>query len=62
MQPAYAPTTYTGALFPAPLLPALSQMGAASVQPIESEEGKSSDRDELVEVGAVLVLLKLVLG
>lgn len=54
--------TYAGALFPNPILPALSPTGASAVLPKETAEKKPAERDELVEMGAVLALLKLVLG
>ncbi len=62
MQPAYAPATYSGALFPTPILPALSRMDTMAMPTKEAAQKKSDDRDELVEVGAVLALLRLALG
>jgi len=57
--------SYTPALFPAPMLPSLSTMGTPSMPAAPKEslrERREEGRDELVEVGTILALLKLVLG
>ena len=62
--PMYSPTQYqgySGSLFPGTMFPSLSQIGApptTTSQPPPSSQG----RDELLEVGAILALLKLLSG
>jgi hypothetical protein len=58
------PVSYTPALFPSPLIPPMSAMGTApQPQPAKSsQETRHDGRDELVEVGAILAILKLVFG
>ena len=62
--PTYAPTQYqgySGPLFSTPMFPSLSQMGApapTTSQPPPTNQG----RDELLEVGAILAVLKLLSG
>ena len=52
---------FTGPLFAAPMFPSLSQMGAPP--PAASEPPPvSQGRDELLEVGAILAVLKLLAG
>jgi len=53
--------SYSPALFPGPLLPSMSVVGSAP-QPAKPHEARHEERDELVEVGAVLAILKLVFG
>jgi hypothetical protein len=62
--PSTTPQSYSSALFPAPLMPSLSLMGMGGMPQMakESPAAKQEGRDELVEVGAILVLLKLFLG
>ena len=53
---------YSSAVFPTVMLPSLFPM-AAPAQPVrEMARGKMEERDELVEVGAILAMLKLVFG
>jgi hypothetical protein len=54
--------SYSGALFPSPILPALSQITPVPRPTKEKEQQSQGERDELVEVGAMLALLKLILG
>lgn len=53
--------TYAPALFPMPMFPSLSQMGTVA-RPVEPVPQKQGERDELIEVGAMLALMKLALG
>ncbi len=53
---------YSAALFPNPLLPPMSQLGTFSIPAQAVPQKKQDDRDELVEVGTMLAILKLVLG
>jgi len=61
--PTYHPS-YTPALFPSPMLPTLSQMPTTStpVPKAASETKQGVERDELVEAGAILAVLKLLFG
>jgi len=54
--------TYTPALFPMPMFPSLSQMGSTPQPVKEPAQAKQEARDELVEVGTILALLKLAFG
>ena len=45
-----------------PMFPSLSQMGVADQPTVAKAEGKQDGQDELLEVGAMLALMKLVLG
>ena len=45
-----------------PMFPSLSQMGTAAQPTVAKAEGKQVGQDELLEVGALLALMKLVLG
>jgi hypothetical protein len=54
--------TYSSALFPTPIIPALNSLRTYSQPTGEANPQKQSERDELVEAGAILALLKLVLG
>jgi hypothetical protein len=56
------PISYTPALFPSPMLPSLSLMGNAPPPEKMPQEARREGQDELVEVGAMLALLKLVFG
>ena len=58
----YQPMLYTPALFPGPLLPSLSTMGGTQQPAMAPAELKREGRDELVEVGTMLAILKLVFG
>jgi len=60
--PSMQPLSYTPALFPSPMLPSLSLMGSPPSQAKAPQEVRREREDELVEVGAMLALLKLVLG
>jgi len=60
--PQAQPISYTPALFPSPLLPSLSTMGSTTPPVKAPLEAKREGQDELVEVGAMLALLKLVFG
>lgn len=61
--PPTQPQTYSPALFPSSFMPTLSQMGTYPQMAREPQGPKKQDeRDELVEVGTILVLLKLVFG
>jgi len=56
------PVSYAPALFPTVMLPSLSNTGSAP-QPVKPlQEAKHEGPDELVEVGALLAILKLVFG
>jgi hypothetical protein len=54
--------SYSSALFPTPLMPSLSLMGMGSVSQLEKEvvPAKHEGRDDLIEVAAILALLKLI--
>jgi len=54
--------TYAQALFPLPMFPPMSYGTYAAPTPREPREKKPEDRDELVEVGAIVALLKLAFG
>jgi hypothetical protein len=54
--------TYSAALFPNVMFPSLSTALPSIQRPKESAEQSSTQRDELLEVGALLTLLRLVLG
>ena len=61
--PPSAPSTaYSGALFPTSMFPPMSQMGTIPPQVKEGSPKKPEERDELVEVGTILALLKLAFG
>lgn len=56
------PVTYSPSLFPTSMFPAHTQLGT-SPQPIrETGAVKPAERDELLEVGTMLILLRLALG
>lgn len=52
---------FSPALFPNPILPYLSISGTNPIQPAPSPQ-KAGERDELVEAGGIIVLLKLLLS
>jgi hypothetical protein len=54
--------SYSPALFPSSMFPSLSMSGSAQPQPQGELAKKQAERDELVEVGAMLALLKLLLS
>ena len=51
----------SSALFPTTMFPSLSQMGTSPAEPSQPP-AKNEPKDDLVEVGTILVLLKLVFG
>jgi hypothetical protein len=53
---------YSGALFPTQMFPSLTQIGTSAQQEMAPATGKQEGRDELVEYGAILALLKLAFG
>ena len=63
--PMAAPTgtpIYSSALFPTPMFPTLS-LPSPMAQPVkETQAVKAQEKDELVEVGAILALLKVAFG
>ena len=54
--------SYTPALFPMPFLPSLSTMGTTQQPARMAPEPKREGRDELVEMGIILAVLKLAFG
>ena len=54
--------TYSMALFPTSMFPPISQLGTIPQPTKETAQRKPEERDELLEVGAVLALLRLALG
>jgi len=62
VQPAMQAQSYTPALFPSPMFPSLAGMGSTPPAAKEAPTPKPDGRDELVEVGTMLALLKLVFG
>jgi len=44
------------------MFPSLSPMSSSAPAPIEAQQAKQEGRDELVEVGTMLAILKLVFG
>ncbi|HKT22043.1 MAG TPA: hypothetical protein VJR06_05470 [Nitrososphaerales archaeon] len=50
---------YSPALFPTSMFPSLSLSGGTNPQPVDSNAKQPSERDELIETGAMLALLKL---
>jgi hypothetical protein len=50
------------ALFPMAMFPSLSQMGTTPAPASQPPSGKPESKDELIEVGTLLALLKLVFG
>lgn len=53
---------YAGPLFPAPMFPSLSQMGTPPSATSRPPPPAGQGRDELLEVGAILAVLKLLSG
>lgn len=53
---------YSVALFPTTMFPSLSQLGSQVVPPFQPTTAKQEPRDDLVEVGAMIALLKLAFG
>jgi hypothetical protein len=62
--PPAMPQSYSPPLFPTPLMPSLSLMGTGGTLQMVKEAApvRQGGQDELVEVGAILVLLKLISG
>ena len=58
--PTAMPQGYSPALFPNPMFPSLSMMG--SPPPAPPPEAKPAERDEILEMGAMLALVKLLAG
>jgi len=58
--PAGTPVSYSPALFPTPLLMPVSQLSTFPQAVKEPPPQKQGERDELLEAGAILALLKLV--
>jgi len=56
------PISYSPALFPSPLIPSMSTMGSSPPPAKVPPESRHDGRDELVEVGAVLAILKIIFG
>ena len=56
------PVSYSPALFPSPLLPSMSTMGSAPPPAKSQQESRHDGRDELVEVGALVAILKIIFG
>jgi hypothetical protein len=53
---------YSSALFPTSMLPPISQLGTIIQPTKETAQRKPEERDELLEVGVILALVKLALG
>lgn len=53
---------YSPALFPNSIFPSLSSYVNVPPQQAEAAAKKPSERDELIETGAMLALMKLLLG
>jgi len=56
------PISYAPPLFQSPMFPSLFSMGSAPPPAVVPQEVKRGGQDELIEVGALLALLKLALG
>ncbi len=54
--------TYSPALFPGSIFPPVYNLSVQTPLPAGPEAKKTSERDDLVEVGTLLVFLKLFLG
>ncbi|MBI3859757.1 MAG: hypothetical protein HY296_05940 [Thaumarchaeota archaeon] len=54
--------TYTGALFPTSIFPALSPMQSPSTRLPPERPGQAGERDQLLEFGAIIAFLKLAFG
>ena len=62
VQPSSQMLPYSPALFPGSIFPPVYAPGTQVSPPASTEAKKSPERDDLVEAGAVLLLLKLFLG
>ncbi|MDG6898575.1 MAG: hypothetical protein JRN24_02440 [Nitrososphaerota archaeon] len=60
--PPGAYVSYSPALFPNSMFPSLSLSAAAEPQPASAATAKTAERDELIETGAMLALLRLLVG
>lgn len=59
------PGAYTPALFPMQMFPSLALMAAAAQPPTEpaaAKQERQEKQDELLEVGLMVALMKMVLG
>jgi hypothetical protein len=54
--------SYSPPLFPSPIVPTLNSTGVTIQQGKEPVAQKPGEKDELVEIGTILALLKLALG
>ena len=54
--------SYSLALFPNSMFPSLSLSATAQPQPASEAPAKAAERDELIETGALLALLRLFVG
>jgi hypothetical protein len=59
--PPMQPSSYSPSLFPTSMFPSLN-LYVNTAQPAPEAARKPSERDELIEVGAVVALLRLLLG
>jgi hypothetical protein len=57
-----ATKTYEPSLFPTSMFPSLSPMTPPPSPPKEATHGKAEERDEVLETGTMLALLKIILG
>ena len=57
-----ASPTFSQALFPNAIFPSLSLVGGSPQATAPGPSAKSAERDELLEFGAILALLKIALG
>ncbi|QQG48042.1 MAG: hypothetical protein HY247_04540 [archaeon] len=54
--------TYTPALFPGPIFPSLSLQGQPTQNPPAKTSAQPAEKDEVLEVGAILALARVLLG
>jgi hypothetical protein len=54
--------TFSPALFPNPIFPTLSKIPLSTVAPREAEKQPTEQREELLEFGALIALLRLAFG
>lgn len=54
--------SYSPALFPTAMFPSLSQMGSTPPPAQESQPSKPPERDEVIEMAAIMALMKLAFG
>jgi Na+-transporting methylmalonyl-CoA/oxaloacetate decarboxylase gamma subunit len=54
--------TYSPALFPTSIFPSMSQVTKYGQPPTPTNPPKSEERDELLEIGAILAILKIAFG